>query len=869
MPLTKIVPKRSLQFYQKMVYSSISKQTQNREENESSYKLIALKLSYGTLEFFSAEFKVLEVNEMEKCIVVKIMPNLDGVCQARLMVDSEHKIRGNNSQVLSVLGLPELNLMELKNRSRRSLDELIPGIKDVFSLNSMNNDDLRSSIGLRLNKFSSQVLLGKDKGEERKGISCDFQARVDKLDDCEYHLVRIWRAKERILGSSTQMASITSANNISINKRKKLNSAQENLDVELESSILYNSLILNPEKAQSVLRFEFKLTRKLEFLGNFVQSGGKESSPTNDQPNRGPSFKNLSAAENKANKPSEPPKKAGSYSSGVVKAIRRALRFQKSNTMLDENQNYGEGIRTMRLVNGDLREVYDDDDEDSLMGMENSDLNSSNTGAGGLFRNSHELKQLEKSGKSSSTYRRDSLSRRSRRQKISQEGEKVITSIQWFKLASIFWTLASTVLIFIYFFDDRKQLKGINDLISIERNTLFHSNNLQEIYYITTELCLLNSGINILYDTEYADQTEQKKTELMEHLRMWTKRLESVNNQFERIKLTLPEFTEIVDARLAEVVTIKTGQDLRNFTYSQAIRQVISNIHIMAEMRKEEIKFGNKAVDFTRFNLIQGIYSRTYYIILLINRLRDQITESLTSSNLYRLNIALYLNIGLGLIGYLAIYCANIKKEEAVETFYGFSDEYIQSMEKRSERFVEFIQNEEAKVGHEPGDNLEEIAMIRGDSDSEGTKNLDFTKNAKNRNFENLNILRKDSKNNFLKLKKRKKKGSLVPIISCWQFIWLGILSLNVLFSWVRLNSQIKIVGSGTKASSYIYVINVLSAMPIIFQNSLMEGFLNPAQKVRGRTGIVIAYLYSVAFANTNRRLFNVRKMLTMKLIKI
>ena len=569
MPLSKLVPKQSLSFYKKLLLFQprIPTTTKNHQSDKVSsdlYRLIALKLSFGSLEFFLAEFKLLEVSEMEKYLVLKIIPNVDGFDQVRMMVDKNLTIQGHNSKVMSVLGVPDLNLRNMKTGSKMCLDELIPGIKNLDEV----KNGLQSVVGLKLAPFHSCVVfrLGFLNFKQRSKIQ-KFRAKVDLLDDCGHFLIRMWNVRRDIVGACSMVSlSVPSPMARKMRFSRKFPKSIE----EIESSVLCNSFSLKPENVnQQGFRFEFRLNKKLQLLGTFFESSHKCELPRSKKISSSKSLQ--TASDHKSNTPATG--SSDSETSGVIESMRRVLQLKMTKANSGDEINYAEGIRTLRLVGGDLRDVYDDED-----GMMDSEDDSTFQADGSLFRHTAEFKNLKVKGKQNQTSK--ILSKKQRKSMFAnfvvkrpqgarnriQHKRKEISSIKCFKLVSTSWTIVTSILILIYSFNDLVQLDGLRQLIDTESNMVANSNHLQEVFYAMTELCLLNEGINMLYDTEYRNKMEKKKAESMEFMDLLTKRLEEVNNRFESIKPTLPEFKELMDVRLAEVVSIKTGEDTRNFT---------------------------------------------------------------------------------------------------------------------------------------------------------------------------------------------------------------------------------------------------------------------------------------------------------------
>ena len=862
LPLSNLVPKQSLLFYKKMLYQSTirNKNKKKGKQNTDLYHLIAFKLSFGSLEFFSAELKLIQMNEMEKYLVLKLMPNQDGIDQARMMVDKKMMIHGQNSKVVSVLGLPHLRIRDNKTGSKRRVDELIPGIRKVKEF----KNGIESAIGLKLNQFSTQVRLNGG-NSKKNNKSIQLRAKVDQLDDSDLLLIRLWKVKKELVGAASTMMSLSIPSPRVSTKHLRKNLKKRHSKGGESNLALHNTFSLKPQNINTHLRFEFRVDKTLHFTGSLIETPKIFGYEAQLRPVSSKSL--LTVSDFKSNIiPVDESMDPGETPAEIFESMRKTLLLKNSSLDIDNQINYGEGIRTKRLIDGDLRDVYED--EDSMMDSEDEE-DSAYQAAGSLFKNRYDLnKRKEKRNKDKS---RQILSK-NQKEKVAwkmqgkltesvryrnNEEKKVIRSITCFQIISIFWTIITIILLLFYSNVDRIQCEGFSQLVKIERNIIFTSNGLQDVYYILTDICLLNEGINILYDTEYRNKMEQKKAESKEYLDELAKKIEEVNNGLESLKPVLPEFNQLMDARRGENVIIKTGQDTRNFTYIQASRHVLSNTHIISKMKLEDINFSNRAVEFTRFNINEDLYTRSVEIVFMTSRIRRNIEEAINLDNKTRIYVFLYLNIAIWMIGYCLIYCANLKREEAVETFYGFNDEYLKVLTKRSEKFVDFLQNEEAKIEDDAGGHIEDFEMTGVDNDSEFTHH-GFSQGKGNHLFEKRRLKQTD-KGDFLNLKKRKKKGTLAPLISAWQVFWLTLMSLALLASYLRNKSQIEVVSRASMVSGFIFELNVLVGLPIVFRNALVEALIDPTKELRKLPPIFLAVHLSGLQSDYNERLFRVK----------
>ena len=274
-------------------------------------------------------------------------------------------------------------------------------------------------------------------------------------------------------------------------------------------------------------------------------------------------------------------------------------------------------------------------------------------------------------------------------------------------------------------------------------------------------------------------------------------------------------------------------------------------------MELKDIKFSNKAVEFTRYNLKNGIHTQSAAISLLSPNVREKIQEGINKDNSRRKQVYFYLNAGVGLICYFFIYCANLKTEQAVTTFYGFSDEYLKRLTRKSEKFVEFIHNEQAKIEEDAVGHFEDFDMLGEETDSEISQSRmsqgHGSQIAEKRRFY------KENKSDFLNLKKRKKKGTLAPLISLWQIYWLFLMAFGLLGHYSGIDKQIDIVSRGIKASTFIYELNALFGLPIVFKNYLVMSLINPRDFVRGVPPTVLAAVYIRIQNLYNKQLFKVK----------
>ena len=809
------------------------------KKRKSLYKLISLRQSYGCLEFFSVEFKVFEISEVERYLLLKIVPNLEGMQQARILVDSGLVIWGNNAQTMSVLKQEKLSLMQ---SGVRYLDEAMPGIKTVVD-KDMADMDILVEKGVK--RFTSS--LNSSRNIPKSSKKRTYQLKMMKVDDCPgMFLAKIWRPYNNSLGtdSESQVRMI-------------------NLSQLISTKKLTQKLAARTQKALQKGSFQFRISRKIEFVGEFVKPGNT-----------------LKDSEDKLSKAADiirVPSPSSINSKSLAESMRMALQLKKLASKEEQNFDYGEGIRTRRLVNGALRDVCEDGGE----GDESFSDTSNSTDGFGKKRLFRSRKGHNRDNRSTLRSKNSSFGNKSAEYSVRKQMDaiiskkKTVTPISIFKTIIVLFGLSCMILSSFYAFVDMKKLEGLSELLNLEKNVIFITNILQMIQFRITEVCVLNQGINLLYGTDRAGKTEQLKMEAIEYLDVWAGRLTGVYDTIYNIKNDLPEFHDFMSERKNRSYEIQTGGKIKKYTGEQAVFQIISSINsLVGQKDSSRFTFDDRDVRFIVDNLRNGIHRASIGLLDTSYKVRKKLAEGVSYEIEQRYAILLYTSLAIGLLGYISIYWGYVKKEEAVETNYGFGDEYLKFLVVRSERFVTFIQNEEANVvndgiqsledlmgyGHSQGGEAENLnqsvhnnGSIAGGAGGEAEK---YTKSVKSKNFSR----NRSGDTNFLNLKKRKKKGSLIQFFGFWQLFFVGMLTLNRFVCSFWFSDQNDVISFGTKVSNFIYELYILEGLPHVSKNYMLVSMIDPKTIIQKRSIFLMMKIYDNAHYDFNKKVFKMSR---------
>ena len=280
--LLKIVHRSSIKFYYKLLIAGFEQATKLELRNSELemkkrtrlYKLITLKKASGGIELFSAEIRSCKVDELDSFLLVKLIPNLEGRPEARILVDKHLCVVGNNNQTMGVFKLQNICL---KSLGYKSMLDLLPGLKDVAK--KYRSRQLADLISFKDITFMSPVIRQRRKARDNKNgwkysQRRKFNVRVIRVDDSSHFVLKIWKVLEDNANASVQYLATMKTGLSGL-----LTVATPR---ETRGSVMSNSTLihLEPEEEclfrQKKVQFRFIFNKKLQYEGRFVEINKKK-----------------------------------------------------------------------------------------------------------------------------------------------------------------------------------------------------------------------------------------------------------------------------------------------------------------------------------------------------------------------------------------------------------------------------------------------------------------------------------------------------------------------------------------------------------------------------------------------------------------
>ena len=326
--------------------------------------------------------------------------------------------------------------------------------------------------------------------------------------------------------------------------------------------------------------------------------------------------------------------------------------------------------------------------------------------------------------------------------------------------------------------------------------------------------------------------------------------------------------------RSSKSVGIKSGKRKINFTLGQALNQAASVIDNLVKKDPKKVVFGDRDIEFLRFNVRNGIHNMIIKISTETMISRKRIIMNFLATYISRHYTVIFVLAAVGLLQLLTLYCFLKSKQSALESFYGFDNEYLKQLVKKSERFLAQIQSDESlETASKDFYDESESEFFRQREDSSEEENLEkkpknsiqrgqlpiFSKTSQ-KNSNKFQKRRKKKKGNFFTLGKRKRKGTLVTLFGLPQFLIVatGLVSFFLVDLEQSRNKDISI--TTLHHSDLIYQTGRLYVVSYSVRNLFFEAIKNPGLKVRGMPIVVMAKVFSRVFGEYNQQLSEVKK---------
>ena len=780
--------------------------------------------SNGSLEFFSAQIKVCKVTDLESFLLVKLVPNFSGKVEGNILINRRGRILGNNSKCLGVL--PEFDRPDLKAQRFKNITEVLPGIKRALNDEITYIEDLLNKPPQR---FSSLVNHHPPTRHKNHGPSSfvqraskanikNFDFKLEEMDDSKFFRLRLFSVKSgqrkfsindlgsSFLGTSTNQSKINN-----LGSRKNSFSVLKPLN--------------NSNK--EVRKFEFRLSKNLQFVLKWVEQGDEKLSFDSTERKGAERMNDLSVVQEEEG------------SSDLLANLRRQVEDdQKFNSLVvgvkeqvDKSTriNYGAGIRIKRIVDGFIRDVYDEEEEGDIKDMDDA---QGFRGANSVFNSN------EKGARNGESVflNGDGLRLYSQKQLniIVMKKRKRIRSLRWFRVCWVLHVIPCIVFMGINFLNNQADINSVSGLVNLERNTAKVSALFQEVLGRINDLCLLNQGIDLLYDSEYRGKIKQQKLEALEMLRRDYQDIIVSHNTFETLPTNIPSFDLLRAERLKKNVALRVNGKSTNFTYKNAIYNVLSIVAKTIDKGEDKITFEDSDVDYLRYNIGNGLHLGIVRVSRANGRARTELSDHIAKPFIYRVPEFFASSFVMILVTLITVRLSKLAKERAVECFYGFRDIYVEKLIKLCESFSTVIQQESLNLDKSGGNNLDFDELNVFDN-SDGFE--EFSQNGQkkgNHRGEAIFKKSKESYDGFIKLKKRKKKGRLVKIYGVWETIVIASITANIIFYFSREENHIKMIQKTINNSMYIFQLNLVYVTAVAVRNGLMSALIDERITQRG-----------------------------------
>ena len=728
--IEKVVPACSINYYYKLISKS-SRRKQDRQKDRDNeelisfknhrekrkdwYKIITLKTPGNCIMVFSARMKVCKINQMETVIALKLIQEPQTRPEARILVDSGLRILENNSQSMNVF---KLQRPLIKKLGYISIIDLLPGLKYAAKNQFPSPRRLKELLKLKHVAFSSFVVKRKKAKNKlkqrvmntisRKKVSLkyNFYMRVLRTEDSKHYLVSIWNDPasaseiQRLPGSALEPFqqeeySFPPTRTVSRTPSpescpKEANHSEHYLKAK---TIRMTSLVNSYNNPYS--GFEFRINQDVKIEGLFVKPSITKASKQR--------YKKASLERKntfKVDTQSQDTNSTMDRFEDVVRSIMVKFKIRSAKIKLSSQKDYGRGIITRRLVDGNLRDVYEEDNEHYLSSRGSSESGSFNGAVNGDRINTNNSSNRRRSfvqGTSLRLYSTEDMD------KIVLKTKKAIPAVRCFSNFSFLFFLAVAATVSVYLYLDSLQISALSELINLKKYSVMTAVGQQFILARMSDICIINSGINPLLGTSRADQKDLYMKESVDDFGQWIERLRLVHTRFECIQTELPEYDFIKKEREKPVVTLKSENSYKNYTFNHAMHQMISVLHNLKNKDPKTITFEDRDVDFLSYNLNNGIRESTVKIMLSTGDLKNIFQAKVEKEVVQRALVLLAPFLVLGLVALYAFSVALKNREVALSCFYGFEESHMKSVLRGCEGFLDVVQNAENEVDQNNG----------------------------------------------------------------------------------------------------------------------------------------------------------------------
>lgn len=547
---------------------------------------------------------------------------------------------------------------------------------------------------------------------------------VFKLDCCFLFCIQIWREQ------------IDPYFDLKSNKVKTL-------------SIKKTIRVDQPESGEE---FQFQVTRNLEYEGKFRQR---------DKPQSFTLYKNLRVTSGRKN--------LRCSTTIIDKIIERTL-LEK--VMSEDKIDYADGIITKRLTNGYLREV--DDSIESFEGTEESEKRKVQEHARriSVFASSKLIQKsiLGKIKKQISIDRQEIEKQKFEyKMKKFTKSQKMPYTLKSFLYATTFVMLTMISL---------KQFKFTRILEVMSQIKLHqqidYEKNLEYIYLINTanrfyNIALLQRNFEVAYGFSKEFNYSQYLDNMVINLEDWLEDYERIHRKSFQIYSKMLNSEGLIDIYGKRSIVLKIGRVTRVMSMNEASK-TFASVGFKGLFRgPERMGFRQQDTKFVVQNGLNSILIGTERVTREIEKSREMLLTWIEDFNGLTFVSSLTLNLVPILLLSFMIYRIVKYKEKTIQLFYGFSDDKVREMVRKTSNFVSLMQD------------------IFVDESNDILPNESFLAKAKQKKVE----FGFSSKNNFITLRKKKKiKGSLFSIWSCPILVVVTLFTANFSNSLVHNSDQ-------------------------------------------------------------------------------
>ena len=594
-----------------------------------------------------------------------------------------------------------------------------PGCMTIFSLNTLlledsaitNIADLCPSMKLRMdysefmdqpfNSFEYKLYLKTEKVRKKWIRKLNFA--VDRMTDSNYYMFRIW-----------------------VSRRGKTSRSYNKLEEDMVSSFHVKKALENLEK-----RFVFMINKEMQFEGVFVQDSSFDE------------FLHVTAIRN---------------SKYFLSKIHNLMEEKKE--MIKSEVKYGDGIRTKRLVDGMVRDVYESDEENEEF---YNDASSSNS--------IHKFSSIFSKNRRNAGQNQDFLSSVKVRRILNLKTRKPIDqkmlnpnmerSLSTFLVLILFFLAISIIFLVSA---SEIQDNGFEVSIALSKANIFmgmRSSSLCSAFLRLQEITLINAGINLFQNFKGNLTMKEYKNTLFGEFKDYLADVKTFDDEISKVMLEIENESDSLNqlVKKQDIVIHFPGanDDSKQFTYSEAMSQIYSTGLSISQLSLEGVVAGNTEVEFFMVNSMTSFKTKFEEFAEALLTIRNSFNRKLPETSTLNYSVLSGMCIFFMLSFMISLSYIFGINETLVETFYGFDNKYINEVIFTTENFITIIQNNIVN---------EEDRVV--DDEDHNTQNLKKL---------NKRFKEDDDYESIFKLKKKKKKGTLNPFIGSIK-LWLLLLIL-------------------------------------------------------------------------------------------